>query len=71
MNVVGEPIPNQTLKIREVDGVEIFSLVDNSVDFLSTVDKESVQSFGQWTRERHGQEWARTHSQLPLAQHGF
>lgn len=71
MNVIREPIPNQTLKIREVDGVEILSLVDNSVDFLSTVDKESVQSFGQWTKERHGQEWARTHSQLPLAQHGF
>jgi 7,8-dihydropterin-6-yl-methyl-4-(beta-D-ribofuranosyl)aminobenzene 5'-phosphate synthase len=59
------------LRTSEVDGLEVFSLVDNSVDFLSTIDKKEAQSFRQWTKKRYGQEWARTHSQLPLAEHGF
>jgi 7,8-dihydropterin-6-yl-methyl-4-(beta-D-ribofuranosyl)aminobenzene 5'-phosphate synthase len=46
-------------------------LVDNSVDFLSTIDRKEAQSFRQWTKKRHGQEWTRTHSQLPFAEHGF
>ena len=58
-------------KIAEVDGLEVLSLVDNSVDFLSTIDKKEVQSFRQWTKKRYGQEWTKTHSQLPFAEHGF
>ena len=57
--------------ISEVDGLEIFSLVDNSVDFLSTTDRKEMHSFRQWTKEQYGQEWARTHFQLPIAEHGF
>jgi 7,8-dihydropterin-6-yl-methyl-4-(beta-D-ribofuranosyl)aminobenzene 5'-phosphate synthase len=57
--------------IAEVDGLEVISLVDNSVDFLSTIDKKEPQSFRQWTKRRNGEEWTRTHSQLPLAEHGF
>jgi 7,8-dihydropterin-6-yl-methyl-4-(beta-D-ribofuranosyl)aminobenzene 5'-phosphate synthase len=59
------------LKIVEVDGLEILSLVDNSADFLSTVDGKNVQSFRQWTKKQNGEEWARTHSELPIAEHGF
>jgi 7,8-dihydropterin-6-yl-methyl-4-(beta-D-ribofuranosyl)aminobenzene 5'-phosphate synthase len=58
-------------EISEVDRLEVISLVDNSVDFLSTIERKEAQSFRQWTRKRHGQEWARTHTQLPLAEHGF
>jgi 7,8-dihydropterin-6-yl-methyl-4-(beta-D-ribofuranosyl)aminobenzene 5'-phosphate synthase len=58
-------------KIVEVDGLEIISLVDNSIDFLSAIDKKEGQSFRQWTKKRYGEEWTRTHSQLPLAEHGF
>jgi 7,8-dihydropterin-6-yl-methyl-4-(beta-D-ribofuranosyl)aminobenzene 5'-phosphate synthase len=58
-------------KITEIDGLEIISLVDNSVDFLSTIDRKEAQSFRQWTKKRHGEEWTRTHSQLPIAEHGF
>jgi 7,8-dihydropterin-6-yl-methyl-4-(beta-D-ribofuranosyl)aminobenzene 5'-phosphate synthase len=58
-------------KIAEADGLEVISLVDNSVDFLSTIDRQEAQSFRQWTKKRHGQEWTRAHSQLPLAEHGF
>ena len=62
---------NQEFKVKEADAAEIISLVDNSVDFLSTIDNKQVQSFRQWTREQYGQEWTRTHTQLPLAEHGF
>jgi 7,8-dihydropterin-6-yl-methyl-4-(beta-D-ribofuranosyl)aminobenzene 5'-phosphate synthase len=53
---------SQPLTIKEADRVEVLSLVDNSIDFLSTVDKKEAQSFRQWTK---------MHSELPEAQHGF
>ena len=59
------------VKVKEIDGLEIVSLVDNSVDFLSTVTHKQVKPFGQWARERHGQEWISTHTQFPIAEHGF
>lgn len=58
-------------KITETDGLEVFSLVDNSVDYLSTIDKKEAHSFRQWTKKRNGQEWAWDNSQLPFAEHGF
>jgi len=61
----------EQVKIAEVDGLEVFSLVDNSLDFLSTIYRKEAQSFRQWTIKRHGQEWTRIHSQLPIAEHGF
>jgi 7,8-dihydropterin-6-yl-methyl-4-(beta-D-ribofuranosyl)aminobenzene 5'-phosphate synthase len=67
---VSEPI-NREFKVKEADAAEIISVVDNSVDLLSAVDKRQVQSFRQWTRERYGREWARTHTQLPCGEHGF
>jgi 7,8-dihydropterin-6-yl-methyl-4-(beta-D-ribofuranosyl)aminobenzene 5'-phosphate synthase len=58
------------VSLAEVDGVEVLSLVDNAVDFLSTTDKKEVQSFRQWTRKRIGKEAAMSHT-LPFAEHGF
>jgi 7,8-dihydropterin-6-yl-methyl-4-(beta-D-ribofuranosyl)aminobenzene 5'-phosphate synthase len=65
------PIATEHVALSEVAGVEIISLVDNSVDFLSTNTKEQVKPFRQWTRDRYGQDWFRTRRQLPLAEHGF
>jgi len=62
---------NQTLKLREVDGMEIISLIDNSVDFLSTIEKEEVQPVRKWVEERKGDEWTKEHFRLPMAEHGF
>ena len=66
----GEPI-NRNFKVKEADGVELLSVVDNSVDFLSAVNKPQVQSFRRWKRERDGKEWGATHMDLPFAEHGF
>ena len=71
MGAANEKPSNQEFKVKKADAAEIISLVDNSVDFLSTSNKWQVQPFRQWTRERYGQEWARTHIQLPCAEHGF
>jgi 7,8-dihydropterin-6-yl-methyl-4-(beta-D-ribofuranosyl)aminobenzene 5'-phosphate synthase len=71
MGARGEKIGNQEFKVKEADAAEIISLVDNSVDFLSAVDKRQVQPFRKWTQERYGREWARTHTQLPCGEHGF
>jgi 7,8-dihydropterin-6-yl-methyl-4-(beta-D-ribofuranosyl)aminobenzene 5'-phosphate synthase len=62
---------NRELKVKEADGVEILSLVDNSVDFLSAANKQHVQSFRQRKRERDGKERCATHMDLPFAEHGF
>lgn len=58
-------------QIKETDSVEIVSLIDNSVDFLSTINRKEVSSFRQWTKKRYGQEWSNTHLQLPFAENGF
>jgi 7,8-dihydropterin-6-yl-methyl-4-(beta-D-ribofuranosyl)aminobenzene 5'-phosphate synthase len=57
--------------IAEIDGLEVLSLVDNSADYLSTLDKKEAHSFRQWTKKRNGQEWTKNHYQLPFAEHGF
>jgi 7,8-dihydropterin-6-yl-methyl-4-(beta-D-ribofuranosyl)aminobenzene 5'-phosphate synthase len=58
-------------KIREASAVEVLSLVDNSIDFVSTTSHKLAKPFRQWTRERYGQEWLNTHTQTPIAEHGF
>jgi 7,8-dihydropterin-6-yl-methyl-4-(beta-D-ribofuranosyl)aminobenzene 5'-phosphate synthase len=71
MDSANETPVAQEVRVKEVDAIEIISLVDNSVDFLSAVNKRRAQSFRQWTKERYGSEWVRTHPQLPYAEHGF
>jgi len=53
---------NFVVSLNEVDRAEIISLVDNSVDFLSTIDKGDVKQV---------REWAKGLTQLPTAEHGF
>jgi 7,8-dihydropterin-6-yl-methyl-4-(beta-D-ribofuranosyl)aminobenzene 5'-phosphate synthase len=62
---------NIGFKVTEADHVEILSLVDNSVDFLSAVNNPHVLPFRQWKRERDGKESGKTHMDLPFAEHGF
>jgi len=62
---------NQTIAIREVDGVEIVSLMDNSVDFISTIQRKEVQQVRNWVKDRMGGEWIKKYFRLPFAEHGF
>lgn len=57
--------------LREVEGLEIISLMDNSVDLMSSVDKVEVQPVRKWVSERMGMEWVEKRFRWPMAEHGF
>jgi len=71
MNIKSKETPNQTVRLREADGVEIISLIDNSVDFLSTIKTDEVKQVRKWVKERKGEKWTKEHFRLPIAEHGF
>ncbi len=58
-------------KIMTADSLQILSLIDNSVDFLSTMRQRDTQTFRQWARKQYGKEWVNTHHLMPIAEHGF
>ena len=57
--------------LNEVDGVEIISLADNTVDFLSTIERKEVDQVREWVKNRMNEEWMRKHFRLPFAEHGY
>jgi len=57
--------------LKEVDGIEMISLADNTVDFLSTIVKKEAKQVREWVKERRGEDWAKKHFRLPFAEHGF
>ncbi|MGA2681438.1 MAG: MBL fold metallo-hydrolase [Candidatus Bathyarchaeia archaeon] len=61
----------ETVDLKEASKLEIVSLVDNNVDFLSSNVRKEVQSLRHWTKEQYGSEWAQAHTELPFAEHGF
>ena len=61
---------SQTI-LKEVDGLEMISLADNTVDFLSTIVKKEAKQVREWVKERMGEDWAKKHFRLPFAEHGF
>jgi 7,8-dihydropterin-6-yl-methyl-4-(beta-D-ribofuranosyl)aminobenzene 5'-phosphate synthase len=63
--------PDKVFPLKEVDSVEIISLVDNCVDFLSTIERKEVYQVRKWVKERKGDGWMREHFRLPVAEHGF
>ena len=61
----------ETVDLKEASKLEIVSLMDNTVDFLSSNTRKEVQSLRHWTKEQYGLEWAQAHAELPFAEHGF
>lgn len=53
---------SQVLGLREAERVEIISLVDNSVDLLSSPPREEVKCFRDWVKKPRS---------YPIAEHGF
>ena len=68
-----EEIEKMTNRVtpNEVDGVEIISLADNTVDFLSTFERKEVYQVREWIKNRMNEEWVKKHFRLPFAEHGF
>jgi 7,8-dihydropterin-6-yl-methyl-4-(beta-D-ribofuranosyl)aminobenzene 5'-phosphate synthase len=52
--------------LKPVDKAEILSLVDNSLDYLSSMEKKEVLSFREWTKQKN-----MPHARLPIAEHGL
>ncbi len=46
--------------------MEVLSLVDNTIDYLSSIDQKEVLDIGKWTKEK-----GVSGSRLPVATHGF
>lgn len=61
----------RNVELREVDGAEVVSVIDNSLDFISTVKRKEVQPVRKWIIECMGERWVSEHFHLPLAEHGF
>lgn len=61
----------QPIKLREVDGINVISLIDNSIDLLSSVKRKEVKQVREWVAEQKDQKWIRNHFHLPIAEHGF
>ena len=55
------------IKLKPTDKIEITSLVDNTLDVLSTPSNPQVQTFWQWVKSRPPQ----SRRSMPLAEHGF
>ncbi|MEM0253169.1 MAG: MBL fold metallo-hydrolase [Candidatus Bathyarchaeia archaeon] len=49
-------------RLAEAEKVEIISLMDNSIDMLSTINRTEVKTF---------KEWMKKPLKLPIAEHGF
>lgn len=62
---------SNNITLREVDSVEIVSLVDNSVDFTSSIERRDVEQVRKWVTKRLGEKWIEKHFQYPFAEHGF
>jgi 7,8-dihydropterin-6-yl-methyl-4-(beta-D-ribofuranosyl)aminobenzene 5'-phosphate synthase len=71
MDTSTEEANTSKVNLKEASKVEIISLMDNTVDLISTNNKKQVKGFRQWTHERYDQDWFMTHTQLPFAEHGF
>ena len=61
----------ETVDLKEASKLEIVSLMDNNVDFLSSNNRKEVQSLRRWTKKQYEPEWAQAHTELPFAEHGF
>lgn len=48
--------------LREAESVEIISLMDNFLDFLSSIPRKEIKNFRGWVKKP---------SRLPIAEHGF
>jgi len=64
-------LTNQDVELKETQRTEIISLMDNSIDFISTIRKEEVQQVQRWVKERRDEKWVAEHFRLPLAEHGL
>jgi len=52
----------ENVSLKETSRIEIISLMDNAVDFLSSPTRQEARGFCQWSK---------SHKEMPIAEHGF
>lgn len=57
--------------IVKASSIEIISLIDNSIDCLSTIKRNEVKNIKEWVKEKANEKRLEKHFQLPIAEHGF
>lgn len=62
---------SKLVTLREVDSLEIICLMDNCVDFTSSINRREVQSVRSWVVKRMGEKWVEENFRLPIAEHGL
>jgi 7,8-dihydropterin-6-yl-methyl-4-(beta-D-ribofuranosyl)aminobenzene 5'-phosphate synthase len=62
---------SERMLLKEADNAELTSLVDNSVDFLSTVERKEVKQVDEWIEQQKSKEWIDKHFLPPFAEHGY
>jgi len=55
--------------LGEADRVQIISLVDDTVDFISKIERKGAQQVRKWIQDRMSEEWTRRHFRLPHTEH--
>ena len=61
----------ETVRLKSVDRLEIICLMDNCVDFTSSIQRKEAKNVRVWVVERMGEKWARRRFCLPIAEHGL
>ncbi len=52
---------SEHVALKAASKIEVVSLMDNTVDFLSSINRKEVQSYWYWNR----------HGEMPVAEHGY
>ncbi|MEM3874281.1 MAG: MBL fold metallo-hydrolase [Candidatus Bathyarchaeia archaeon] len=59
------------VSLKEAEGLEVICLMDNCVDFTSSINRSEVQGVRSWVAKRMGKEWFERNFRLPIAEHGL
>jgi len=61
----------KSVSLREAESLEVICLMDNCVDFTSSISRREVQGVRTWVAKRMGKEWFEKNFRLPKAEHGL
>ncbi|MEM2249737.1 MAG: MBL fold metallo-hydrolase [Candidatus Bathyarchaeia archaeon] len=59
------------VSLREAESLEVICLMDNCVDFTSSINRREVQGVRSWVAKRMGKRWVEENFRLPIAEHGL
>lgn len=61
----------KSVSLREAESLEVICLMDNCVDFMSSISRREVQGTLSWVAKHMGREWFERNFRPPIAEHGL